>query len=159
MEKRLLQFIQAENITQAQFADSIGVARASVSHIIAGRNKPGYEFIASMVKAYPSLNAEWLLTGKGKMYKSEQETPPQLPVKQNDGDLFAFDTDLESETQVYGAEAVPEAIVPMNDNSETPRPDIIKQSIASAITPKIIEKQRNVKKIIILFDDGSYQEM
>ena len=154
-----MQFIQAENVTQAQFADSIGVARASVSHIIAGRNKPGYEFIASMLKTYPKLNVEWLLTGKGKMYKSEQETPPQPPVKQNDGDLFAFDTDSESEPQDDGSEPVQEAIVQTNDSPETPRLEIAKQSIASAITHKIIEKQRNVKKIIILFDDGSYQEM
>ena len=50
MNSRLQQFLDAENINQAQFADSIGVARASVSHILAGRNRPGYDFIANMLK-------------------------------------------------------------------------------------------------------------
>ena len=45
MNIRLQQFLSAENLSQAQFADIIGVARASVSHIIAGRNKPGFDFI------------------------------------------------------------------------------------------------------------------
>ena len=40
MNRRLLQFLAAENISQAAFADKIHVARASVSHILKGRNKP-----------------------------------------------------------------------------------------------------------------------
>ena len=72
MNDRLQQFLAAENINQAQFADSIGVARASVSHILAGRNKPGYDFLLNMMRRYPELNIEWLLSGTGKMYKSRQ---------------------------------------------------------------------------------------
>ena len=71
MNRRLLQFLQAENITQTQFADTLGVARGSVSHILAGRNKPGYDFLESLLLHYPELNLDWLLTGKGRMYKAE----------------------------------------------------------------------------------------
>jgi len=69
MNRRLLQFLQAENITQTQFADTLSVARGSVSHILSGRNKPGYDFLESLLLHYPALNLEWLLTGKGKMYR------------------------------------------------------------------------------------------
>lgn len=69
MNRRLLQFIQAENLTQTQFADTLSVARGSVSHILAGRNKPGYDFLESLLLHFPRLNLEWLLTGKGRMYK------------------------------------------------------------------------------------------
>ena len=68
MNKRLEQFLAAENISQAEFADKIGVARASVSHVLAGRNKPGYDFIESMARHYPALNIDWIITGRGKMY-------------------------------------------------------------------------------------------
>jgi len=78
MNRRLLQFLQAENITQSQFADILDVARGSVSHILSGRNKPGYEFMESLLLHYPRLNLDWLLTGKGRMYKdSTEETPFQ----------------------------------------------------------------------------------
>ena len=70
MNTRLEQFLSAENLSQSQFADTIKVARASVSHILAGRNKPGWDFLTSMMKHYPNLNLEWLMTGSGKMYKS-----------------------------------------------------------------------------------------
>ena len=75
MNDRLQQFLSAENLTQSQFADSIGVARASISHILAGRNKPGYEFIESVARHYPALNIEWFITGKGRMYKTASEAP------------------------------------------------------------------------------------
>ncbi len=74
MNRRLLQFLQAENLTQTQFADTLSVARGSVSHILAGRNKPGYDFLESLMLHFPRLNLEWLLTGKGRMYK---DLPPE----------------------------------------------------------------------------------
>ncbi len=73
MNRRLLQFLQAENLTQTQFADTLSVARGSVSHILSGRNKPGYDFLESLLLHYPNLNLEWLLTGKGKMYHDSRE--------------------------------------------------------------------------------------
>ena len=69
--------MQAENITQAQFADTLSVARGSVSHILAGRNKPGYDFLESLLLHYPSLNLDWLVTGKGKMYREDASAAPE----------------------------------------------------------------------------------
>lgn len=79
MNRRLLQFLQAENITQTQLADTLSVARGSVSHILAGRNKPGYDFLESLLLHYPSLNLAWLLTGKGRMYREAgSEDAPEV---------------------------------------------------------------------------------
>ncbi len=81
MNKRLQQFLAAENISQSQFADRIGVGRASISHILAGRNKPGYEFMENLAREYPRLNLDWLVLGKGKMYKNgPEELFPQEPA-------------------------------------------------------------------------------
>ena len=80
--------MQAENMTQTQLADTLSVARGSVSNILAGRNKPGYDFIESLILHYPNLNLEWLVSGKGKMYHEPQreeasraeEAPIQLDL-------------------------------------------------------------------------------
>lgn len=81
MNRRLLQFLQAENISQSQFADTLSVARGSVSHILSGRNKPGYDFLESLLLHYPRLNLDWLMTGKGRMYR-DQDSPdaPESPA-------------------------------------------------------------------------------
>lgn len=72
MNTRLEQFLAAENITQSQFADTLGVAGSSISHLLGGRNKPSYDFIESLARCYPDLNLEWLITGRGSMYKKAQ---------------------------------------------------------------------------------------
>jgi len=93
MNRRLLQFLQAENITQTQLADTLSVARGGVSNILSGRNKPGYDFLESLILHYPQLNLEWLVSGKGKMYHDQENgTPAESTTQQNEQvqlDLFS----------------------------------------------------------------------
>ena len=77
MDTRLQQFLDAENISQAQLADTLGVARACISHILSGRNKPGFDFLEAMALHYPQISMDWLLTGRGRMYK---DLPTENPV-------------------------------------------------------------------------------
>lgn len=80
MDKRLQQFLDAENISQAQLADTLGVARAGISHILSGRNKPGFDFLEAMAVHFPQISMDWLLTGKGRMYKDASGTTSENPV-------------------------------------------------------------------------------
>lgn len=84
MNQRLQQFLAAENINQAQFADTIEVARASVSHVLAGRNNPGYDFLKSIALHYPRLNLDWLMTGSGRMYKDSNVPEKRLFEPESD---------------------------------------------------------------------------
>ena len=142
MNERLQQFLSAENITQAEFADTIKVARASVSHIIAGRNKPGYDFIAGIVRHYPNLNIEWLISGKGKMYKSDS-----IPVPSDENTLFSrLAATTENETRIPA-----DAPVTETQNPAPAQPQI-------CYIEKEPPKQRKAVKVMIFFDDGTFQE-
>lgn len=67
MKERIIKFLSINNLTSTKFADMVGVQRSSISHILSGRNKPSFDFIEKMLIAYPDLNAQWLITGKGNM--------------------------------------------------------------------------------------------
>ena len=136
MNTRLQQFLGAENISQSQFADSIGVARASVSHILAGRNRPGFDFIESMAKRYPTLNLEWLITGKGKMYKAD--FAPVRPV-----------VEAPAGTVEETLFAEPE---PMQEAPKIERNTLSKPAQRT-------NKQRSVSRIIVFYDDNSFEEL
>jgi transcriptional regulator with XRE-family HTH domain len=69
MKERILKFLKAENKTSAQFAEEIGVQPSGVSHILSGRNKPSLDFVLKMLDKYSFLSTEWLLFGKGNMYR------------------------------------------------------------------------------------------
>ena len=151
MNTRLKQFIAAENITQAQLADTINVVRASVSHILAGRNKPSYDFITSLMLRFPKLNIEWLMFGKGKMYKDL----PSAPIRKESNLLFD-EVELQDDEPEASAQ---EAVIPDVTVNEGANITSLADIKNSAQQVQSVVKQRNVKKILILFDDGSYQEM
>lgn len=151
MNTRLQQFLNAENISQAQLADTLEVARAGVSHILAGRNKPSYDFITSLMLRFPKLNIEWLMFGKGKMYKDL----PSAPIRKESNLLFDEVELQDDEPEVHAQEAV----IPDVTVSEAANIVSLADIKNSAQQVQSVVKQRNVKKILILFDDGSYQEM
>lgn len=144
MNTRLKQFLSAENITQAQFADKLNVVRASVSHILAGRNNPSYDFLKALLENYPNLNTDWLFFGKGKMYK-EAQTDPIPQQAQQEKEPLLFDVQ-ESEKEYADAKEPADTFSPIEmENLNN--------------TTQTIVNQRKVSKIIVLFDDGTYQEM
>jgi transcriptional regulator with XRE-family HTH domain len=71
MKERILEFLRNENKTSAQFAEEIGVQPSGISHIISGRNNPSLDFVLKMLEKYPYLSTEWLLFGKGTMYRDQ----------------------------------------------------------------------------------------
>src|SRR5512133_25160 len=72
MRTRLLEFLKAENKSSAQFAEEIGVQPSGISHILSGRNNPSLDFVLKMLEKYRYLSTEWLLFGKGTMYKDSK---------------------------------------------------------------------------------------
>jgi transcriptional regulator with XRE-family HTH domain len=68
MKDRIQKLISEEKITAAEFADKIGVQRSNVSHILNGRNNPGFSFIQKILESFPAINPRWLITGVGNMY-------------------------------------------------------------------------------------------
>ncbi len=69
MKERLIQLLDLEQLSPSKFADIIGVQRSSISHVISGRNKPSFDFLQKTLKAFPGLNASWLMLGDGTMYE------------------------------------------------------------------------------------------
>ena len=73
---RIAHLISEYGLTNADFAKKLGVPASSISHLIAKRNKPGLNFILSLLEQYKDIDANWLLTGvrsSRAMARSQQE--------------------------------------------------------------------------------------
>jgi transcriptional regulator with XRE-family HTH domain len=70
MEERIKTFMEYKGISSSELADSIGVQRSNVTHVLKARNKPSFQFIEKMLQIYPDLNAKWLLLGTGNMVET-----------------------------------------------------------------------------------------
>ncbi|MCI0522639.1 MAG: helix-turn-helix domain-containing protein [Bacteroidales bacterium] len=109
MKERILAFLQSENKSYAQFAEEIGVQPSGISHILSGRNNPSLDFVVKMLHKYTSLSAEWLLFGRGAMYKyASQPTlfdaEPQTAVSGGQSFNVAQEADFDASAPPEGPE-------------------------------------------------------
>ncbi|MFN8134532.1 MAG: helix-turn-helix transcriptional regulator [Bacteroidales bacterium] len=102
MKDRITLLIKAKNLTAAQFADEIGVQKSSISHILSGRNNASLDFIQKILVSYPDVNMEWLMFGKGPIFKSaETSLNPS-----SDGRLGSFQPQVSASVDLF-SELIP----------------------------------------------------
>lgn len=68
--KRLKQVMDFYGLSSAAFAETIGVNRSSISHLLSGRNKPSLDFVIKVVESFEEVELYWLLNGKGEFPKA-----------------------------------------------------------------------------------------
>ena len=149
MHDRLKQFLTMEGLSPARFAEVMGIQRSGISHLLAGRNKPSFEFIQRMMTAYPDINYEWLILGKGRPYKSDRP----LPEKAENATLF---TETEESDPDLEADLLPEdqPLESQNPASQPAENRIFVEESARTLT----ENRRKIARIIVFYNDGTYEE-
>tara|TARA_B100000809_G_scaffold88666_1_gene87075 strand:+ start:826 stop:1125 length:300 start_codon:yes stop_codon:yes gene_type:complete len=88
MNNRLKNWMESESLKSSALADNIGVNRATISHILSGRNKPSIDFLQKLLHSYPDLNANWLITGIG--YMQENQKQQEVKFSKSIGKVVVF---------------------------------------------------------------------
>jgi transcriptional regulator with XRE-family HTH domain len=140
MKERLLEFLRTENKSSAQLAEDIGVQASGISHILSGRNNPSLDFVLKMLEKYQFLSTDWLLFGKGSMYKE---------IKMQN--LFDYETEKDR-----GSEK-------MQPETEQIRPDIEFKDIVKSDKPgdhaiPVEKSASDVIKIVWFYENNSFKE-
>ena len=88
--ERLKTVMTYYNLSATALAESIGIQRSSISHLLSGRNKPSLDFVLKVLKEYSEVELYWLLNGKGHFPKAEKreiESPPILKTESSNFDI------------------------------------------------------------------------
>lgn len=88
MHERLKNWMGIEGLKSSVLADSIGVNRATISHILSGRNKPSIDFLEKLLNVYPNINANWLISGIG--YMQDNMEQKEVHVSKKIGKVVVF---------------------------------------------------------------------
>ena len=80
--------MESEGLKSSELADNIGANRATISHILSGRNKPSIDFLQKLLSVYPNLNANWLITGIGYMHTKKEAK--EVKVSKKIGKVVVF---------------------------------------------------------------------
>ena len=144
MKERLLEFLRAENKSSAQFAEEIGVQPSGISHIISGRNNPSLDFVLKMLEKYQYLSTDWLLFGKGSMYRDNKVQT-------------LFDEEIFSDNNDTAEKSATESGMPEADKPEFE----ISQKSMNSVEDKHITSEvgiLGIKRIVWFYDNNSFEE-
>lgn len=154
MNNRIKRFMEYKGVSPSELADAIGVQRSNITHVLHGRNKPGFQFITKMLETYPEINAKWLLTGKGEMLeagKEQEKTGKRQPVL---FDHLVPPVDIDQEKR-----AIPEK--PGREEKDGPE----KKEIAGSVqpVPELLRTvtacdSRNIESIVIFYTDQTFKQ-
>ena len=137
---RVLAVMEHEQLSDAQFAEAIGISRGAVSQIKSGRSYPSLDVALKILDRFPTLSSDWLLMGKGEMYRSPNEAtalPAQPAVSGvNQDNLSAL-----SENRPYSGVQLP---------PNAPQPIVVERVVCKDAPAK------KVSKIVIFYSDNTF---
>lgn len=151
MKERLVQLMQLLGVNPTQFANQIGVQRATLQHILSGRNEASLKIVTGINQAYPSVNLQWLLYGKGQAISHDHD----------DNLIFPYEEMVSPEFQNLSAssDTTPYNNRPQNQThkeAEQQEPDIPEhQNTPDSPVPA---NGRSIREIVVFFNDGTFKK-
>ncbi len=72
LNKRVVEVMEHFSSSKSDFAIKLGIGLPTIAHIFSGRNKPGVDILQKILLTYPTVNATWLMIGKGEITITEK---------------------------------------------------------------------------------------
>lgn len=148
---RIELLMKCYELSPSQFADRTGIQRASVSHILSGRNKPSLEVMLKIFDAFPGIDMKWLMTGIGE----EPVNEAVQPASQNT--LFPDDNALRSSVHKNEVQQEVAAVMPLVQQPRQYQPKLQKKAPSSRQQAPSQQQTRRIKEVRIYYTDGTYE--
>ena len=168
--ERIELLMKSYDLSPSQFAERTGIQRASVSHILSGRNKPSLEVMLKVYEAFPGVDMKWLMTGVGEE-PVRHVAANQAPIA--DDTLFAsIDTASQRPQQVENSLFTP--VVETAHEEAKPRRTPVQQPVREKAVPDArprrmpanrlaqmaaMQPEKKIKEIRIYYRDGTYETL
>ena len=159
---KIKQILIDKNISPSYFADEIGVARASVSHILTGRNRPSFDIIQKIIRRFPDLGYDWIM--------EDEPAPPrgsangQRPVSPNQPlptNQLSQQRPAPADLPLYNSarSGIMTNMTTMRDDfilEALPEPDLAVANTATAGPD--FGPEKSIERILIFYTDGTFRE-
>ena len=74
MIERIKHVIDYSQLSSSAFADTIGISRSGLTHLLTGRNQPSLDVARKILAKFPDISTEWLIMGMGEMLRPDEQT-------------------------------------------------------------------------------------
>ena len=168
MKERIEKILQDKRMTQAEFADLIGVSRSSITHLMTGRNKSSDTVVARTLLVFPDINPTWLSYGEGDMYLEHSSAPMQRLLFEDDDlednnpptrfDQFDFENQKQTINPTIENNMLESDIQRLFANEDAVRksPEVI--SMGNENKFPIASGGKKIKKVVFFYTDRTFEE-
>ena len=155
MKNRVFSLIEDLQLTPTEFADLIGVSRASISSIKTGRTQPTLTLVEKIKQHFPDTDINWLIFGEKE--KSKEPTLFDTLTEEKNTTSLSQLTQTSQQAEEYQAVYIAEQVANKLTSNIEKNPNALNSDVNSS---KLIEisKERNISKVLILYSDGSFEE-
>jgi transcriptional regulator with XRE-family HTH domain len=147
--------IQAKKLSASQFADTLGIPRSSISHILSGRNKPSLDVVQKILIAFPEIPAEELLDDKRDL-SITAPTPKAAPSPIASSPSL-FDAVIPSAPELPRNNLPEQTIVQSNLRRPRESSQKASQPVMSAPTTTT-HLAKKIERVLIFYTDGTFSE-
>ncbi len=81
VNERIKEIIEHEKLSVRAFALKIGVSQPIIFNNVSKGRDPSYDTLLKIVRTFPHINSEWLLTGEGFMLKPADSNSETEEIK------------------------------------------------------------------------------
>lgn len=160
--ERIEYIMNCSGLSSSQFADKTGIPRASVSHILGGRNKPSLEVLQKVATAFPDVDLQWLMLGVGEKPILKQDAKEHHDtVSSNNATLFSVDIIDDNTISAQNEVAVKQVV--RNTPIDVVKPKISARNaqtdrqVRRLRQPQQEESLRRIKEIRVFYNDGTFE--
>ncbi len=84
MKEKIEYLLRAGNYTATSLARLLDIQPSGLSHILSGRNKPSFDLVVKILRAFPDVNPDWLLLDSDQVYRNPTATELAAAQKYED---------------------------------------------------------------------------
>jgi transcriptional regulator with XRE-family HTH domain len=150
--ERIQEIIYYTGLSNKDFAESISVAPAIISHILSGRNKPSLHIVQQITNVYTNVNFAYLLNGEGDLYPKNKKTSTDTATN-DDGETRAETREVESPPYKQAERTKEES---KQEADQAKKQD--ENQLTNVYTNVNRDKGRSIERVIIFYSDKSMEE-
>ncbi len=146
MKHKIVQLMKSEGLTSSRLADILETQPSGISHLVSGRNKPSFDLLQKILRRFPRINPYWLMLDSEDMYLPEEsQSPPLVDQPHNNTPSH----------EPHGVAGVGDLFTPAVESPSPHTPASYGESVHSPGSSKIDLNPQRVKRVILLYEDGS----
>ena len=135
MKEKIEFLMRNKGLTSTQLARLLEIQPSGISHILSGRNKPSFDFVVKILRAFPDVNPDWLLLDGEQIFRDNIKTESVASISNPTADASLF---------------------MQTENSEISAPSDERKNVDDVIFSDAHNRGKSVERIIVLYADHTF---